>query len=489
MKKNLFHSVVFAALLFAGAGHAQAQKGYEVPPISEEHAALAAQVVEQQLTDPDEANKVFTKLFRKVRNNKEALLSVGQYFLDNNVYPCANQCAKQLYTIAADYLPGLMFNGEVCMFRKDYGMAGQKFEEALALDSTYIPALRRNAFVYKNVNPHVAIEYLEKIRRIDANNHSIDRELGDVYYNLDEFDKAVGSYGSYFKNVQQNDSTDIRAAENYLQSLYATQKFMEVSDLVERFAPLDPKDMVFKRMRLFSAVENYEFAKAKEAMAYIANQEYPDSFYLYLDYTYAGNLMKELDDTQAAIAYFEKALQVDSTKLNGYKELASLYASNKETEKSIKTYEHYLRVKGEDKVDLTDLYGLGRLFLSAIQNQAITPEEKATLTSRGDAVCVQMLEKKPDAYQAMLLRAAMHITDGTKPEDTPKQYYAEALKMMEGKEGVESGKLQALRYLAFYAVQKDMLDDARTYTDQIIAIEPENAFAKQIDTYLKGMNK
>ena len=489
MKKNLFHSVVLAALLFAGAGQAQAQKGYEVPPISDEHAALAAQVVELQLSDPDEANKIFTKLFRKVRNNKEALLSVGQYFLDNNVYPCANQCSKQLYTIAADYLPGLMFSGEVCMFRKDYGMAGQKFEEALAIDSTYVPALRRNAFVYKNVNPHVAIEYLEKIRRIDAGNHSIDRELGDVYYNLDEFDKAVGSYGTYFKAVQQNDSTDIRAAENYLQSLYATQKFTEVADLVERFAPLDPADMVFKRMRLFSAVENYEFAKAKEAMGYITNQEYPDSFYLYLDYAYAGNLMKELDDIPAAIGYFEKAVKTDSTKISGLKELANLYSSNKETEKSIKTYEHYLSAKGEDKVDLTDLYGLARLYLSASQKEGLTPEEKAALTAKGDAVCVKMIEKKPDAYQAVLLRAAMHITDGTKPEETPKQYYAEALKMMEGKEGVDSAKLQALRYLAFYAVQKDELDDARNYTNQIIAIEPDNAFAKQIDSYLKSQNK
>ena len=54
---------------------------------------------------------------------------------------------------------------------------------------------------------------------------------------------------------------------------------------------------------------------------------------------------------------------------------------------------------------------------------------------------------------------------------------------------MDSGKLQALRYLAFYAVQKDELDDARNYTNQIIAIEPDNAFAKQIDSYLKSQNK
>lgn len=489
MKKKMFRSIALAALLFVGADGIQAQTGYEVKPLNEELAAMANQVVDTQLSDPDEANKVFTKLIRKIRNSKEDLLSVGQLFLDKNVYPCADMCSKKLYEIAPDYIPGLMFSGEVCMYRKDYGMAGQKYEEVLALDSTYVPALKRNAFVYKNVNPHVAIEYLEKIRRVDPNNHVIERDLGDVYYNLDEFDKAVSSYKSYFGAVTNNDSTDIRAAENYLQSLYATQKFAEVGELVDKYAILDPNDMVFKRMRLFSAVENYELPKAKESLGYIVNKEYPDSFYLYLDYAYAGNLMKELEDIPSAISYFEKAVATDSTKISGIKELAGLYSSNKETEKGIQTYERFLKAKGEGNVDLTDLYGLARQYLAAAQQTDLTPEQKAAYVASGDAVCVKMLEKKPDAYQALLLRAAMHITDGTKPEDTPKQYYAEALKMMEGKEGVESAQLQALRYLAFYAVQKDQTQDARTYTDQILAIEPENQFAKQIDTYLKGLQQ
>ena len=60
---------------------------------------------------------------------------------------------------------------------------------------------------------------------------------------------------------------------------------------------------------------------------------------------------------------------------------------------------------------------------------------------------------------------------------------------MEGKEDINSAKLQALRYLAFYHVQKDELDLARKYTNDILAIDAENAFAKQIDAYLKSANK
>lgn len=487
MKKNLFRTMFLAACMLIGAGNLNAQNGYDVPPIGEEYSALAQQVIDLQFSDPDEANKVFTKLVRKIKNKKEELLGVGQLFLDNNNPGGAKLCAKQLYEIAPDYIPGLMFNGAVCMFFKDYGAAGQKFDEVLALDSMNVPALKRNAFVYKNINPHVAIEMLEKIKRIDPNDYASSKDLGDIYYNMNEFKDAVNHYKGYFTNVPKEER-DIRSAENYLQSLYATQKFMEAGQLVNDFEQLDPNDMVFKRMKLFCAVENYELDVAKQAVTYISEKQYADSLYLYLDYAYAGNLMKELGDLPAAIGYFEQALKTDSTKLSGYKELATLYRQNKETDKGLSTYKLYLEKLG-DKVELTDIFGLGQQYLSASQQAGISAEEKAKYVSEGDALFAQILERKPDAYQALLMRAAINITDGTKPEDKVKAYYDEAYKIMKDKEGIDSAKLQALRYLAFYAVQKDLLDEARVYCDGILAIDAENAFAKQIDSYLKSENK
>ncbi len=497
MKKNWIKRVVFSAMVLLGASNVMAQKSYTAPALNPEYAAMADQVIEMQLSDPDEANKIFTKLLRKIRNSKEDLLSVGDYFLQKNVYPCANQCSSQLYTIAPQYLEGLMFAGEVCMLRKDYGAAGQKFDEALAIDSTYIPALKRNAFVYKNVNPYVAIETLQKIKVVDPTNHVADRDLGDIYYNLNEFKDAVNSYKTYFTAVTQNDSSDIRSAENYMQSLYATQNFEDLSANVDRFAALDSKDMVFKRMKFFAAVENIANtldmtaaqAQAKDAMGYITNKEYPDSFYLYLDYSYASNLMNEMDSLSAAISYQEKAIERDGTKVNGLKQLATLYRRDKQYDQAIATYKRYITTLG-DKVQNKDLFELGqRYYLPASQQKDIAAEKKAEYVKEGDAIFVEILTKQPDFYQAMLMRAAINITDGTKPEDNVKALYEEALKLMEGKEGVENGKVQALTYLAFYCVQKDLLDEARNYTNQILAINPEHATAKNIDSYLKSVNK
>ena len=79
-----------------------------------------------------------------------------------------------------------------------WGDAGQKFDEVLAIDPTNVPALKRNAFVYKNVNPHVAIDALNKIKEIDPSYTDADRNLGDIYYKLDNYKEAVKYYGAYY---------------------------------------------------------------------------------------------------------------------------------------------------------------------------------------------------------------------------------------------------------------------------------------------------
>lgn len=490
MNMKFLRIAALAVFSLAGAVQLNAQAGYEVPALSPDHAELATQVIDLQLSDPDAANKAFTKLVRKVKNNKEGLLSVGQFFLDKNIYPCANQCAKQLYEIAPTYVPGLMFNAEVCMLRKDYGAAGQKFDEVLAIDSTNVYALQRNAFVYKNINPHVAVELLEKIKSIEPNNYKADKELGDIAYNLEEYKKANEYYKGYFANVPVEER-DVRSAENYLQSLYADQKFMEVGQLVTDFEQLDEQDMVFKRMKFFAAVENYELDTAAQAMSYITDNAYADSLYLYLDYIYAANLMKENGDIPAAIDYTKRALAKDATKVGGYKELSVLLSRSGETEEGLKMYRTYLDKLGE-KAELKDFFGLGQQYVRAAQQEK-DPAKHEALVKDGDAIFLEILDKKSDAYQAVLMRAALHIKDSSKPEAEPKAFYEQALQMMEGKEDTNNAKVQALSYLAFCAVQEEVKTPeeekanhakAANYAKQILEIDPENSLAKNIVAFV-----
>ena len=148
MKKNIFRVLAFSALLAMGVNGAQAQRSYDCPPLNEELKTMAEQVVQLNMDDPEKANKVFMNLTKKIKKNKEDLVAVGTYFLENDNYPAASQCAKAVYDLDPTYIPGLMFSGEVFMKAQRWGDAGQKFDEVLSIDPVNVAALKRNAFVY-----------------------------------------------------------------------------------------------------------------------------------------------------------------------------------------------------------------------------------------------------------------------------------------------------------------------------------------------------
>ena len=269
MKKNLILSLLFAAACsFAGFNSAQAQtvKGADVPAMQADVQTMADEVMANQLNDPDEANKTFAKLVKKIKNDKEQLVAVGNFFLEKKIYPCANQCAKQAYTIDPQYVPGLMLQAQVCMLRKDWGGAGQKFDEILNIQPDNIEALRLSARVYKFVNPIVAKEALAKILEREPNNLTAYKELGDIAYTADEFKEASAAYKKYFDGTPNPTIDDVHTGENYVISLMNQSDFTTIKDIAEKLLKLAPSDLVLRRMLFYAQVETMDFEHAKEIL-------------------------------------------------------------------------------------------------------------------------------------------------------------------------------------------------------------------------------
>ena len=509
MKKNFFRVVAMSALLAFGVNGAHAQRSYECPELNPEWQAMADQVVQLNMEDPEKANKVFMKLSRKIKNKKEDLVAVGTYFLENNNYPAASQCSKLVYEADATYIPGLMFCGEVAMKAQRWGEAGQKFDEVLSIDPENVAALKRNAFVYKNVNPHVAIDALKKIKEVDPSYADADKLLGDIYYKLNMYKDAVESYELYFKNAPKDESLDIRSCENFLLALYSQAMFDRIIEVAEVVMPFAPKDIIFHRMDFFAKVNkigesidmNGAVKVAEEAGAYLNNPEYPESEFNATDYEYLAALNKEKDDYVAVAAAYEKSLEKDPEKLNNYKELSKAYNRCKEADKAIATYQTYLDKKSTkegEKVDVIDYYTFGQQYMRAV-NSAETPEKRAEYIAGGDAAFNKVLELKPGYYKAVMMQAQMHITNPGAAEDEPKALYEKALEMMpeagDGKSteaeiaAAKNFRLTALAYLAVYYVQKDDYDACRVYVDKMLEIDPAHPTAVQFDDALKGMGK
>ena len=369
------------------------------------------------------------------------------------------------------------------MLRKDYGGAGQKYDEVLAYEPNNITAMRANAFVYKNVNPAVAVDMLNKIKALDPNDADVDKQLGDINYNLDKFKDAVANYKAYFAAVKP-ENIDVRAAENYCLSLYSTAEFFDLKEKAVQFAPLDPKDIIFPRMQFFADVNNYELDKAKESIKYITEKRFADSLYISLDYEYAANYASESNDIPTAIANYKKAIEKDSTKATSYKELAMLYRRDHQPEAALGAFQKYLQILG-DKAQMADSFRLGEIYAAASQEKSVSPEKKAEYFKAGDELFQTIADRTPDNYQAVLMRARINITDSSKPQDKVRELYEEVLKRAGKSEDVKSARTEADRYLIFYYINKDMLQDARRVTNDLLSIDPTNAVAKNAEAYLK----
>ena len=493
MKQKLLYSLALAAMLLFGAGVAKAQndKGYEAKPLTGENAAMAQQVMEQQLEQPDKAYAVFLKMFKKIKNDKDELINVGDFFLNKRVFPLAKKCADQLYTIAPTYIPGLMFEGRVALLRHDYGNAGMRFDEVLRIDSTNISALKQNAHVYKNVNPAVAVEALERIQKIEPGNYSVQKELGDINYNLDKYKAAVKNYKAFFAAVPQDTDHIYQATvENYVNSLYSTADFFKLADVSRQYQTMFPKSIALKRMTFFADVNNEDTEKAKESIKYLTEKMFPDSFYIYLDYEYAGTFTADqLNDIPTAISYYEQALSLDPTKATGYKDVANLYSRNKQAEKAIERFSKYLSLAG-DKVDSRDNLRLGEIYARASQDETIAADKRNEYFDKAVSLFEQFNSVETEQYQSSLMLARMFAGKGdikSAEAGKARTYFEEVLKRCGTSDDVKSVRIQALSYLVSYFIQNDMNAEARKVTTELLSVDPTNDLGKKASSFLNSV--
>lgn len=481
MKKAIL-SLFVGAFVFACTTTVKAQTVQvdmsEFDAITPENQVLVDQLVEVNLTDPDQANKVLGKLMSKAKKSKEQCCAIGKYFVEQGLpyYACAKQFAQQSYTLDGTYIPSLKLNAAVALMRKDYGTAGQKVDEILMQDENNIEAIRLSARIYKYVNPYMAMEQLAKILEMEPNNWNAYQELGDIYYEQDEHKKACENYAKYFDNTPVTEAS-IRCAEQYCYSLIAINSWETLAKVGKTFEEVAKDDIVFKRAHFYSDVETYQESSQKESIKYITEQMFGDSTYIYRDYAYAAEYAKNNDDLEGAIEYYKKGLAIDEKQLPAYQQIASLYRRLKKTDNALEYYNKYMELKG-DKVDLADERGLLQIYIAA-KNAGSTPEEKLAYAEKGDAIALRIIEEKPESYQGPFYRAQLWILDAQNAEEKPYEYYQKALELLGDNADYDSQIIQASTYCAFYCLKTNNDAKCIEFCDKILKYDAENRQALQ----------
>ncbi len=497
MKRFSFITLAVTLLmLVCGVNSAKAQisKGYEVVPMAADVQSMCEQVIDLQLDDPDKGNKIFMKALKKVSKDKDQLISMGDFFLDKKVYQVAKMCADQVYKLDPKYIPGLMFAGLVHKTRgfatgneTFFGLAGQKYEEVLAIDPNNVDALHQNVTIYKKINPYAAVDYLKKIAEVNPNDYTVEKDLGDIDYDLKQYDTGRQHYKKYFELCPKAE-WDQLAAQNYAICISSDHDFANLGEVCRTFSQQWPDDMVFKRMTFLSDVFTSETEKAAESVKYITEQEYADSLYGNLDYNPAMVYFRTIGDNENALKYALKLIEVDPSNTAIWAEVASLQLVNGNNEEAIEAYKKFFAAGNEATAD--DYYRFGRAYYSASRAEGIDADKQAQLIKEGDAAFLKAIElgadEGNDMYVAGFWRARLYKTSDT-PLAEAKDAYIDLLKQLGeyNEYEVEGFRAEAYGYLVWYYVQVEDNATALRYAKEWLKYQPDNENAAQFKSILE----
>lgn len=502
---------------------------FNVPALDPKHQAVCDEYMNLMFTEPEKANRALQRLLRSIQRKPEALVAVGHYFVTNSTsdisyYGPAKMCSDKVYeTPAATEEYVLMFCMETAMLGRDYGNAGRFCDVLLSQNEANIEALKLKARIYKSQNQLVAIEALEAIKKYDPSYYQADKELGDIHYEFAE--KSEGTqiiadlknantfYKDYFaKAPQTKEGLEYRAATRYCYSLFTVQMSMqkdnpEKAELIKecqrisqlaldlKLAPDTNREKVLKGYQFFCDVDAENIDQAMMSSSYVANMEYPDSLYTYMDYLYAAKYEESLDNKVGAIDYYKKGLAIDSTKAVGFKTVADLYRQVGQAAQGIEYYEKYLKLIGKEK-SLGDDLGLANLYLAASNKCDSTQLElRDQYKNAADAIYENIANEmsapenagKYDAglfYMPWFYRAQLWITDPQAAEEKPKMYYEKALELIGENPKLNRQKEICAQYLMIYYFKNSNDDECLKYLETVIILNPNNRVANQIMQFL-----
>jgi len=251
----------------------------------------------------------------------------------------------------------------------------------------------------------------------------------------------------------------------------------------------------FNRLAMYNYTDLKRFDEALKA-ADVFFKECDKADYSYLDYMYYGHLLESLKKYDDAVIQYEKAVKMDPTKTDLFKNISSAYEQKNDYKKAISAYQKYYASLDKEKQTPDLQFQFGRLYYGAgtqPDSLAITVEERKQALMSADSTFHAIAEAAPDSYLGNFWRArANSALDPETTQGLAKPFYEEVAALLESKNDphYNSALVECYSYLGYYyllAIENPALkaeakankDKSIEYWSKILAIDPANATAKR----------
>ena len=423
-----------------------------------------------------------------VKKNPDYYIAAADAYLVNGKIDDAINYREKAKNIKVKYALLAVLSGDIELAKKDVGAACSNYELAILYDANCKEAYIKYARAYKNVNTPLAIDMLNRLKQKEPSFLLVDKELADIYYSNNDFDKAAQMYDNYLKTGNSNAQDLVKYAMTlFLNKNYA--KSLEIANLGLIKAPRNPG---FNRLALYNnvALEKYDDA-IKAADLFFNKSENPDISYY--DYTYYGQALRATKQYDLAIDQFKKALKLDSTQVGFLKDISDMYTEKLDYTNAISSYMLYVNALGQDKLTSDVYFDLGKLYYSYANDKATATDIKKGILIKADSAFAKVVSIEPTNYRGSIWRARTNFAlDPETLQGLAKPYYEQVLTIVEVKADARYNPviLECSRYLGYYFFLKKDYQQSKIYWNKILTIDPANDMAikaiEGIDKSLKG---
>lgn len=374
--------------------------------------------------------------------------------------------------------------GDINLAKKNVGVACSNYEVAILYDENCKEAYIKYARAYKNANPTLSIEMLNKLKQKEPNFLLVDKELADIYYTQNEFDKAAQLYESYLKSGNSN----VQDLTKYAMTLFLNNDFAKSLEVAKLGIQKAPRNPAFNRLAMWTNIDLKKYDEAlKAADSFFNKTDNPD--FTYLDYRYYGQALRETKQFDLSIKQFQTALKMDSTKIELWKDISDMYNDKGDFSSSLEAYNKYLSYLTEDKKTGDVFIALGKLYYSLSSTDSIDAIQKEIALIKADSVFAIVAALEPTGYRGNFWRARSN--SALDPETTrgiAKPYYEQTATLIESKADVRYNSIliECFSYLGYYFLLQKNNALSLSYWDKILAIDPTNATAKKA---IEGIKK
>lgn len=432
-------------------------------------------------TNPEQASDEADEMLKgKNKKNVGLIISVARAYLDAGKLADAQEYLAMAKKAGSKDAGVFVLEGDIALAQKNSGQACQAYEQAIYFNPTYKDAYLKYANVYKTTSPSQAIEKLKQLKAADPSCREADREMAEVYYAGNRFDKAAEAYARFIDSPLATEDDMLK----YAFALFLNHDFEKSLQIAEKGLQMNARHAAFNRLAMYNNTDLKRYEEAEKAAdAFFHASDNAD--YSYLDYRYYGALLSELKEYDEAIIQYGKALEKDNTQIDLWREISDAYEMKNDYAQAIAAYRKYCDALAPEKKSPETLFQLGRLYYgqgTSSDTLAVPPTDRKLALQSADSLFALVAEQAPESYLGDMWRArTQSAMDPETTEGLAKPYYEKVVDLLLSKNDSnhDSALIESYSYLGYYYLLKSDYPASKEYWNKILAIDPDNATAKK----------